>query len=212
MVDIASSLEQEFASQSQADRESRVAELRRIAAAGSGSCVVYAHAIVLPIVCALFGMVFIWAGITSGYSFGRTMALCLFGAAFVLPSVWAVFVPRKPRFTLTVEGVQVKDVLLPWDSIEECGVTENSYNGVTTHTSVVFKHVEGFIPPKLPLFAMFGTTLPIHSLTRKTEQYRTRLTLFAGARGMNCEKLANRINDYRVAAVARAELERLKTA
>jgi len=212
MTDIASSLEQEFADHSQADRESRIAELRRIEAAGSGNCDVSSHAIAAPILAGLFGAVFIWAGISSSYGWGRTIAVVLIGSAFLLPSLWALFARRKPRFTLTKEGVRVKDALLPWESIEECGVTENSYNNVTTHTSVVFKHVEGYVPPKLALFAPFGTSVPIRSFTRKTGQYRTRLTLFVGARGMSCEKLADRIGEYRAAAYARAELARLKAA
>ena len=212
MTDRASSLEQAFGFQPQADRESRIAELRRIEAAGRGSCDIASHAITLPLLCGLFGAILIWAGITGGFPLDQTVTVCLIGAAFVLSSAWALFAPRKPRFTLSAEGVRVKDTLLPWDSIEECGVTENSVSAVTTHTSVVFNHFEGFIPPKLTLFAMFGTTAPIRSFTRKTGRYRTRLTLFVGARGMSSEKLANRISDYRSAAYARAELARLKEA
>jgi len=212
MTDIASSLEQEFASHSQADREARIAELRRIEAAGSGSCDISSHAIALPILSGLFGAVFIWAGVTSNYPFTHAMAVVLVGAAFLLPSAWALFVPRKPCFTLSPEGVRVKGALLPWDSIEECGITENSYNGITTHTLVEFKHIDGFVPPKLALFAMFGSSGPVRSFTRKTGQYRTRLTLYVGPRGMSSQKLADRISEYRAAALARAELARLKAA
>ncbi len=202
MTDIASSLEQEFADASQAEQESAIAELRRIEAGGRGSADIRPHAIALPLLFGVCGGLLSYAALTSG---ARIYALPI-GLALLLPSLWALFGPRKPLFTLAEEGVRVKDVLLPWSSIEDYGVTENSYNGFTTHTSVTLQHAEGFTPPKLGLFYPFGASVR----NRKTGQYETRLTLHAGARGMNSEKLSLRIGEFFAAAHARAELARLR--
>ena len=75
-----------------------------------------------------------------------------------------------------------------------------------THTSVTLLHSEGFTPPKLGLLVLFGGS----TRDRKSGLYETRLTLHAGARGMNCEKLAKRIGDFFAAAQARHELRRMQ--
>jgi hypothetical protein len=116
-----------------------------------------------------------------------------------------MFGQRSPRFTLCEEGIRVKDALLPWQSIDDYDIVEHSMNGISTHTSVTLHYVEGFTPPEVHLFFMFGGNVR----NRKTGTYTTRLTLHAGAKGMNVEKLSERIGSFFAASHARAELARL---
>lgn len=202
MNDIASSLEQQFADVSQAERESTLSELRRIEAAGRGSVAIRPHAIALP---ALLGA----CGVLCLYAAATKVAIAWaypVGAALLLPSLWALFARRKPCFLLTEEGVRTAGALLPWDSIADYGVTEHSHNGFTTHTSVVLLHESDYTPPPLGLFRLFGQNVRNGS----SGQYETHLTLHAGARGMNCEALARRIGEFLSAFHARAELARLR--
>ena len=205
MSDIASSLEQEFADHSQAERASHIAELKQIESKGHGSVAVAPHAIMSPLLFGFVGAMMAWASIANQRLSVGTVVAFIVGVVFVAASAWGIFGPRKPRFTLCEEGVRVKDALLPWSSIEDYGVTENSYNGFTTHTSIVFQLAAGFTPPELGLFFVCGA----NTRNRKTGQYSTRLTLHAGAKGMNVDKLAERIGEFFAAARARAELARL---
>jgi len=207
MNDIASSLEQEFAGQARTNREARITELRQLESNGRGSVEIKPHAILLPLLFGIVGVLMVWAALTSS-SLPKTgnIIVIVLGVVFAVTSVWGMFGPRKPRLTLTEEGVRVKDALLPWSSIEDYGITVHSTNGFPTHTSVEFEHAAGFTPPKLGLFYMFGGS----SRNRKTDQYTTRLTLHTGARGMNGDKLAKCIGDFLSAARARAELARLQ--
>ena len=207
MNDIASSLEQEFADRSQADRDAHIAQLREIESKGRGSVEIKPHAILMPLLCGITGIFLVWGALTtSSFSKMGNLGIAVLGVVFVVLSVWGMFGPRKARFTLTEEGVRVKDVLLPWGSIEDYGVTVHSINGVPTHTSIEFEHAAGFTPPKLGLFRMFGGT----RRNRKTNQYITGLLLHTGARGMNGDKLSKRIGEFLSAARARAELARLQ--
>jgi hypothetical protein len=203
MSDIVSSLEHEFANHSQAERESHIAQLRQIESKGRGRLDVRPHAIMIPLLFGGCGGLLMFAAFQAAQN---NVIVFLIGLALVVPNAWAMFGPRKPRFTLTEEGVRVKAALLPWDSIEDFSVTESSTNGFSTHTSVVLTLVPGFTPPKLDLFFLFGS----NSRHRKTGQYSTRLTLHAGAKGMNVDKLAGRIGEFRAATLARAELARLQ--
>ncbi|MGE8279403.1 MAG: hypothetical protein ACN6O2_03115 [Stenotrophomonas sp.] len=207
MTDIASSLEREFADVSHSEREAAIAELRKCEAAGRGSVDIKPHAIMLPALFILCGGIFVYGAFTSG-AMSRPGAIGAFalGALMVLGGLWAMLGPRKARFSLTERGIVVNDALLPWVCVEDYGVVENSYNGFSTHTSVTVLHAPGFTPPPLGLMYLFGA----HSHNRKTGQYETRLTLHAGARGMNCEKLANRIGDFLAASHARDELSRMQ--
>ena len=206
MSGIASSLEQEFAERSQAERESTIAELERIRAAGSGSVDVAAHAIVIPTLIGLIACGLIYSTLTRhDLSTTRTVTTLLISPAVAALCAWLLFGRRKPRFTLTEEGVRVKEALMPWAGIEDYGVTTHSTNGVNTHTSVVFHHASGVTPPKLGLPYLFGA----HTHDRKSGQYQTRLTLHVGARGMDGEKLAGRIGEFLAASRARDELRRL---
>ena len=207
MNDIASSLEQEFADHSQADRDAHIAQLREIESKGRGSVEIRPHAIIMSLVFGFGGVMMVWASIkTSSFSTLVNIALGIGGAACVVYCVWS-FIPRKPRFTLTEEGVRVKDVLLPWSSIEEYSVTVQSYIGfMTNYTSVEFEHAAGFTPPKLNIFYMFGAT---HH-NRKTGRHTTYMILYGGAKGMNGDKLSRRIGEFLSAARARTELARLQ--
>lgn len=206
MSGIASSLEQEFAERSQAERESNIAELKRIESNGRGRVDVAAHAIVMPGLVGLIACGLIYSTLTRhDLTATRTVTTLLISAAVAALCAWFIFGPRKPRFTLTEEGVRVKNALLPWGSIEDYGVTENSTNGITTHTSIVLQHAAGFTPPELGLNIAFGA----NTRNRQTGHYDTRLTLHVGAKGMNSDKLAQRIGEFLAAAHARAELERL---
>lgn len=207
MIDIASSLEKEYGDISQRERDGAITELRRIEAAGRGRVEVKPHAIMLPLLFGLFGGIVVYGAFTSS-AMSRMGAIGAFalGMLMVLGALWAMLGPRGARFTLTEDGIQVKQHLLPWDTIEDYGVVENSYNGFSTHTSVTLLHGEGFTPPKLGLLVLFGGS----TRDRKSGLYETRLTLHAGARGMNCEKLARRIGEFFAAAHARHELKRLQ--
>lgn len=203
MTDIASSLEHEFASAAQAGRESTIAKLRQIEAAGRGSLDVRPHAIAMPLVFCILGALFVYAG----FSFNDASSPILFviGALLIAPSAWAMFGPRKPRFTLTEQGVRVKNVLLPWSGIRDYGVMTHSVNGLPTRTTVTLHHAEGFTPPALDVFILLGRS----TRQRKTGLYATRLILHSGAKGMNGKKLAQRIGEFFAAAHARDELARL---
>ncbi len=206
MNGIASSLEQEFAERSNAERESNIAELKKIDADGRGSVDVASHMIVLPALIGLIACGLIYSTLTRhDLTTTRIVTTLVCSVAVAALCAWTLFGPRKPRFTLTEEGVRVKDAMLPWSSIEDYGVTEHSTNGFTTHTSIVLQHAAGFTPPKLGVFYPLGAS----ARDRKTDQYETRLTLFVGAKGMNVEKLAQRIGQYLAASHARAELQRL---
>lgn len=206
MSGIASSLEQEFAQHSQAEREADIAELRAIDSNGRGSVDVASHAIAIPTLIGLIACGLIYSTLTRhDLPTTRIVTTLVCSAAVAAACAWLLFGPRKPRFTLTEEGVRVKNALLPWSSIEDYGVTEHSTNGVTTHTSVALQHATGFTPPALGLTLLFGA----NAKSRKTGQYETRLTLHVGAKGMNGDKLAERIGQFLAAARARAELERL---
>lgn len=211
MSGIASSLEQEFADHSQAEREANIAELRRIEAGGRASVAVAAHSIVLPafvglIACGLFYEVLTRQDVSTT-RLVTTLACSVVVAAFC---AWLLFGKRAPRFTLTEQGVQLKNGLLPWQDIEDYGVVENSTNGLATHTSVSFHLADGFTPPPLGMLILFGQTSPIRSKdAKKPSQFIVRLTLHVGARGMSCEKLAERIGQFLAAFHARAELQRL---
>lgn len=207
MTDIATSLEQEFAEVSHGEREAAIAELRRYEAAGRGTVDIKPHAILLPALFLLAGGIFIYGAFTSA-AMSRLGAIGAFavGVLLVAGSLWAMFGPRGTRFSLTERGIVVKGALLPWACIDDYGVVENSYNGFSTHTSVTLLLAEGFTPPALGLMYPFGA----NSRHRKSGQYETRLTLHAGARGMNCEKLAARIGDFMTAAHARDQLGRMQ--
>ena len=203
MTDIASSLEQEFADVSQAERESTIAELKKIEAAGRGSVDITPHAIALPVLLIVCGVIVTYAATTKS---GDAGWIYLLGMALLVPGILILFIPRKPFFTLAEEGIRVRDTLLPWEHIEDYGISENGYNGFTMNTTLSLIHDTGYTPPKLGLFRMFGQT--IHQ--RKEDRYETYLGLWVGAKGMNSEKLAQRIGDFLAAFHARAELARLR--
>ena len=207
MIDIASSLEKEYGDITQRERESTLTELRRIEAAGRGRAEIKPHAIMLPLLFGFTGGIVAYGASTSSAMSGTSAMIAIaVGVVLVLASLWALLAPRAARFTLTEEGIRVKQQLLPWDTIVDYGVVEHSYNGFSTHTSVTLLHSEGFTPPKLGLLVLFGGS----TRDRKSGLYETRLTLHAGARGMNCEKLAKRIGDFFAAAQARHELRRMQ--
>jgi len=209
MNDIASSLEQEFADRSQADRDANIAQLREIESKGRGSVEIKPHSIVMPLLFGFVGAIIVWGALTtSSLSKMGNLGVVALGVVLVAFSAWSLFGPRKARFTLTEEGVRVKDALLPWSGIENYGITVHSTNGVPTHTLVEFEHAADFTPPKLGLIYMFGGS----KRNRKTNQYTTRLILHTGARGMNGDKLSQRIGEFLSAARARAELVRLQAA
>jgi hypothetical protein len=207
MTDIASSLEQEFADRSQADRTTQIAELKQIESKGRGSVAIVPHGIVAPMLFGLVGAILAYASIIlSAWSATGRSAGFLAGAALVVGSVWLMFGPRKTCFTLTEEGVRTTDSLLPWNSIQDFGVTVHSINFVRDQTSIQFLHTAGFEPPPLGLFYMFGQS----HRDKKTGLYSTNFTLyFSGAKGMNGDKLSQRIGEFFAAARARAELVRL---
>jgi hypothetical protein len=198
MTDIASSLEQEFADRSQADRTAQIAELRQIESKGRGSVAIAPRAIAIPLLFGFIGGIFAYASITTN-TWSKAGAINAFigGVAVVAVCAWAMFGPRKPRFTLTEEGVRVKDVLLPWSGIEDYGITVHSTNGFPTHTTVELHHTADFTPPK-------------GILDRKTGRFSTRMALITGAKGMNGDKLSQRIGEFLAAARARTELARLQ--
>jgi hypothetical protein len=200
MADIASSLEKEFADRSQADRAAQIAELQQIESKGRGSVAIAPRAIAIPLLFGFFGAIFAYGSITTS-TMSKTANIIAFivSVAIVAVCAWAMFGPRKPRFTLTEEGVRVKDVLLPWSGIEDYGITTHSTNGFPTHTTVELCHTADFTPPKPSL----------RDRIRKAGRFSTHLTLFTGAKGMNGDKLAQRIGEFLAAARARAELARL---
>jgi hypothetical protein len=202
MTDIASSLQQELTSASQAERDTAIARLRQLESLGRGSLDIQPRAIAMPLAFSLCGCVLIYATTLSNPFMDIDIAIATVGAALIALGAWFMFGPRGTRLTLTEQGVRVKDVLLPWDSIEECRITRGYIGGLPLHTLIALQHVAGFTPPQLPLFLLLGSTR--HD--RKSGRHVTRLMLHSGAKGMNSRKLAQRIGDFYNAARARAEL------
>jgi len=211
MSGIASSLEQEFADHSQAERDATLAELRSIESNGRGSVDVASHAIAMPALIGLIACGLIYGVLTrNDLTTTRVVTTLVCGVVVVAACAWLLFARRTPRFTLTEQGVRLKNGVLPWDKVEDYGVIEHSQNGLTTHTQVKFELTEGFTPPPLGLFFLFGRTRPVRSVTlQKTGPLVVTLNLFVGARGMNVDKLAERIGQFLAASRARAELEKL---
>jgi len=184
---------------SPAQGPSRMAQLRRIEALGRGSIEITPHAIALPLLAMVIGCGFVYGILT----FVRVpvlgmMAVVMIGAAVIGMSLRAMG-PRKPCFTLSEEGVRVNKVLLPWSSIKDYSVAEDKRLGLTTRTTVFLRHVDGFVVPKLGQSFLFGRRIK----RRRGAFYETQLMLHVGAKGMDCEKLAQRIGEFRAAAYAR---------
>ena len=211
MPDIASSLEQEFASAAQTQRETAIADLRTLEAAGRGSLDIISRSLVFPALGVFFGLMTLYASLTSDYSrsgqspFLHALAVFAIGAALLALGAWG-FVPGKPLCTLTEQGIRVKNALLPWSSIESFRVVEHSYGIFKTDTAIYLVHPEGFTPPKLGLPLLRGRS---QRPMLKRKHYETHFTLWTGAKGLSVEALADRINDFVAAAHAREELARL---
>jgi hypothetical protein len=208
MTDIASSLEEEFAGRSQAERDAHIAHLEAIAAKAREPLDIRSHAILTPLLTGALGGMFLAFSLQDMVrgEAGASRYILIAGLVLFVPSLWALVGPRKPRFTLTAEGVRVKQALLPWESIDDYRIIAHSSNGFPTHTTVYFDHAEGFTPPALGLLFPFGNRLK----ARKTGLFTSRLTLYTGPRGMDEEKLAQRVGEYLDASRARAELARLR--
>jgi len=180
--------------------------LRKIAALGRGRLEVMPQAIALPLMFMLLGGGMLYAGVSLPMlSVTGVLMILGAGALVIVLGAWTIFGPGEARFSLSEEGVQVGKVLLPWGAIRDFSVTEQRWFGVTTRTTVLLRHVDGFTPPKLGLFFLFGR----RSRRRRSTRYDTRLMLHVGAKGMDCEKLAQRIGEFRAAAHAREEIARL---
>jgi len=187
------------------DTRSRGAQLRKIAALGRGRLDVVPQALALPLVFMAAGCGLLYAGVSlTMMSVSVVVIVLVAGALVIVLSAWTIFKPGEARFTLSEEGVCVDKVVLPWSSIKDYSVTEKRWIGMTISTRVLLRHVDGFVVPKLGLFFLFGRRIK----RRRSTRYETRLTLHAGAKGMNCEKLAQRIGEFRAAAHAREEMAR----
>lgn len=203
MTDITSSLEREYADNVQAGHRAAIENLRKLETAGRGSLDIRPHAIVWPLVLGIPGSMVLYLSMFPIADINYHGVV--FGAVILVPCIWAMFVPRKPLFTLTEQGVCIRNNLLPWSCIKDFSVTEHTFNGIKSHTSVYLRYVEGFTPPKLKLFSLFDQT----GRGLETGLYGTNLILCAGAKGMNTKKLAQRIDEFLTAARARDELARL---
>ncbi|MDR2220230.1 MAG: hypothetical protein LBE24_06575 [Methylobacillus sp.] len=211
MSDIASSLEKEFADQSQSERDAYIAHLKELEAKGQGSLDVRPHSIVLASLFILIGVLMAWALGTQGTNITASIIGILIGVAVAGWGAWAMLWPRKPKFTLTEEGVRVKGELLPWSSIEDYNVTIHSTNSVPTHISVVLSHVAGFKPPKgVPQARRGGLIGKMRAAKDSEPEYNTNLMLWTGAKGMSADQLTQRIHDFLTAARAKEELARLQ--
>ncbi|MCL2714721.1 MAG: hypothetical protein FWD68_09130 [Alphaproteobacteria bacterium] len=185
----------------------RASQLRKIVALGRGRLDVTPQAIALPLFFILVGAGMIYAGVSLGrLSVTAVILILVAGALVIVLSAWTILGPSEVRFSLSEEGVQVGNVALPWSSIRDFSVTEQRWFGMTTRTTVLLRHVDGFVPPKLGLFFLFGR----RSKRRRSTRYETRLMLHVGAKGMDSEKLAQRVGEFRAAAHAREEIARLQ--
>ena len=202
-IDIASSLEQEFANNAQAERDAVIARLRKIETAGRGSIDVRPQAIIWPLVLGFpSGMVVYLSMLPiSEIHYGGVF----FGAIILVPCILAMFGPHQTLFTLTEQGMRIRDALLPWNGIKDFSVVEHNFNGIKSHTIIYLQYVEGFTPPKLNRRSLFSYS----SGSSKAGHYGINLTLCAGAKGMSTKKLAQRIGEFLAAARARDELARL---
>jgi len=200
--------QQELDGLSPAERDAHIALLRQTAAGGRGKVEVKPHAIGLPLLLGLGGIVTVWSSLPASGFFPSLSGFIgsVAGLALIAGSAWALFGPRKPCFTLTEKGVRIHRALLPWESIDDYSVTEHARLGIALQTCVVFEHTGGFTPPSLGLPPLIGAT----SRNPQTGEYSTHLTLYTGARGMNGDKLADRIAEFLDAAHAREQLAQLK--
>ena len=207
MTGIASSLEQEFAERSQAERERDIAALRQLDADGRGTVEVRASAIFIGILMAGFGAAMLYVVFAKGAFRGNERLGFIAGGVLLCAiAAWLLFLrSRQPLFVLTEKGVDVRGVLLPWSSIDDYGVLTHSINGASSVTTVTFEHVEGYAAPPLPLFRGLGQSVK----DRKTGMYRCVFNLYVKPRGMNGEKLAGHIGRLHAGALAREELRQL---
>ncbi|MGY0505241.1 hypothetical protein [Luteimonas sp. e5] len=207
MTDITSSLEQEFAEQSQHERERAIAELRQLDADGRGRVDVWPSALLIGILTGAFGLALAYLAFSSAKLGGiEKLGFGGVGLALVAFAVWMLFLrARQPTFTLTEQGVDVRGVLLPWTSIDDFEVMTNTINGVATMTTVTLEHVAGYEAPKLPLARGVGQS----AKDRKSGNYRSVLSLFVKPKGMSSETLAGHIGRLHAGAQAREELQRL---
>lgn len=206
MNDIASSLEQEFTTHAQADRDAYIAELKRLEAAGRGSVEITPHSVGLPVLFGGAGAAVLYGALSSRHL--TTMEVLLFSllGLALLSSLWMMLGPREPCYTLCEEGIRVRGGdLTPWDSISDWRVNETRYSFLPISVALVLNYEAGFTPP--PLKRPFSVGVTRHN--RKTGEYVTDLTLYTGPKGMSVAQLTERINDCHMAAQARAELARL---
>lgn len=208
MTGILSSLEQEFASRAQTERDQDIAVLRKLDAEGRGRVEVWPAAQLLGVLTVLFGAAMLYVAFGTGRSSGgEQLGFAAGGVASCAFAVWALLLnARESAFTLTEQGVDVRGVLLPWSSIEDFGVMTNVIYGVSVMTTVSLQHVEGYEPPKLPVSRGKGQSLK----DRKTGIYASHLSLFVKPRGMSTDALAGHIGRLHAGALAREELRRLE--
>lgn len=206
MNNIIGALEQEYSDQSQAERDALIAELTQLEADGRGQVDVVASALLISVLTTLFGAAMLYAGVAKS-SGGEALWFSLGGAALLLFGLYILLLrSKKPTFSLTQDGVQVGEVLLPWHSIEDFTVMDNTQYGVTVQTNVSFDHVPGYVAPKLPLPRYSGGS----AKQRKTDAYISSFNLFVKARGMSAEQLAAHIQRFYAGALARARLQELQ--
>ena len=164
------------------------------------------HLVGLPVLFGGAGAAVLYGALSSRHL--TTMEVLLFSllGLALLSSLWMMFGPRKPCYTLCEEGIRVRGGdLTPWDSISDWRVNETRYSFLPISVALVLNYAAGFTPP--PLKRPFSVGVTRHN--RKTGEYVTDLTLYTGPKGMSVAQLTERINDCHMAAQARAELARL---
>ena len=206
MSDIASALEQEFTQNAQAERNAHIEEMRKLDAAGRGSMAVHPSAKLFAVLLMLIGVALAW-GVLAGRFDGGLFWGCALGAlASLAGGIWLLTKHgRQPTFTLTEDGIDVRGVLLPWESIDECEVFSQEYWFFPIRTDITVHHVPGYEAPKLPVPRNVG-----QSVYRKKEAaWKSYFGFFTGPRDMKVNALAAHIDRLRAGALARAELQRL---
>jgi hypothetical protein len=154
---------------------------------------------------------------------GLEPAFWILGIIFALISAWALPGPRKPRFTITETGISVKGVLLPWNNIADYNVYEVPLSPIE-FTTLELVYVPGYIPPKINLSALLGSSVNTVDKNSKDEkpksaafdkpgsdpvpQFRTRLSFYTGAKNISGDDLCFYAGEFFTGFRARADLAR----
>ncbi|WP_300615408.1 hypothetical protein [Dokdonella sp.] len=202
MSGIAESSGQAGAGQGATLRRADIATLRRIEADGRGAVAVIPTAMPLALASLLLGGLLGLAGSGIGSFPGMPHSGLLAAGVLMAVSGIVLMRPRRPAFTLTEEGVEVRGRLLPWGAVDGYRIRPGPCSAMPLWTRIGFVHLAG-----REGFDGQGT-IGRSGSAGGTDGCRTDFGLFVKARGLPHEQLARTIGRFLAAARAREALRR----